>query len=134
MSNVTHAGGVVFRNSDNQTLYLVVSSSDGANWVLPKGHIEPGESVEAAALRELAEEAGVLGEVVDHLSIQHFKKGNKEGVVQYFLIRELGSTAAAENRTLCWENEQSALQLLTFEDARVALRESAAIVGSLERD
>ena len=41
-NTLTHAGGVVFRKSDSQIFYLVVSSSDGANWVLPKGHIEPG--------------------------------------------------------------------------------------------
>ncbi len=28
-------------------------------WVLPKGHIEPGESLEQAALREIHEEAGL---------------------------------------------------------------------------
>jgi hypothetical protein len=39
----THAGGVTFRKSGDRTLYLIVSSSDGAHWVLPKGHIEPGE-------------------------------------------------------------------------------------------
>ena len=128
MSKVTHAGGVVFRTTDDQTLYLVVSSSDGANWVLPKGHIDAGESAETAALRELIEEAGLIGEIVDQLSVQHFRQANKEGAIQYFLIRELGSTAATENRTLRWEDEQAALQLLTFEEARAALLEGAALV------
>jgi 8-oxo-dGTP pyrophosphatase MutT (NUDIX family) len=130
---ITHAGGVVFRSDDNQTFYLVISSSDGCSWVLPKGHIDAGESAETAALRELAEEAGVIGEIVDHLSVQNFRKATIEGAVQYFLIRELGSTLAAEERTLRWEDEAAALRLLTFEDARVALREGAAVVRHLER-
>ena len=33
---LTHAGGVVFRKHDQKLLYLVVSSSDGANWAGPK--------------------------------------------------------------------------------------------------
>jgi 8-oxo-dGTP pyrophosphatase MutT (NUDIX family) len=131
---LTHAGGVVFRSSDDRILYLVVSSSDGANWVLPKGHIDAGESAEVAALRELTEEAGVTGEIVDRLSIQPFKKATTDGAVQYFLIRKLGSTAATENRTLRWEDEHVARQLLTFAEARAALLEGAAVVRRLEKE
>ena len=112
---LTHAGTVVFRRRDNETLYLVVSSSDGVNWVLPKGHIDQGETPEIAALRELAEEAGVLGAIEDQLSVSEFEKGAKRGVIQYFLVREVGSTAAKEKRVVRWENEQTALQLLSFE-------------------
>jgi 8-oxo-dGTP pyrophosphatase MutT (NUDIX family) len=130
---LTHAGGVAFRARDDQTLYLVVSSSDGANWVLPKGHIEPGESPEAAALRELQEEAGVIGEIVEKLSAQQFEKGKEAVRVQYFLIRELASITATENRTLRWEDERSALELLTFAEARAALREGAAVGQRLEK-
>ena len=125
---LTHAGTVVFRRRDNETLYLVVSSSDGANWVLPKGHIDQGETPEIAALRELAEEAGVLGAIEDQLSVSEFEKGAKRGVIQYFLVRELGSTAAKEKRVVRWGNEQTALQLLSFEEARLALIEGAALV------
>lgn len=131
-NTLTHAGVVVFRKSDSQIFYLVVSSSDGANWVLPKGHIDPGESPEEAALRELKEEAGVAGEIADRLSAQHFKNGDKEVDIQYFLIRELGSTEAAERRTVRWEEENAALQLLTFAEARAALLEGAAIVRRLD--
>lgn len=131
-NTLTHAGTVVFRTSDSQIFYLVVSSADGANWVLPKGHIDPGESPEEAALRELKEEAGVVGEIVDRLSVQHFKKADIEVDIQYFLVCELGSTEAAEDRTVRWEEENAALQLLTFEEARAALLEGAAIVRRLE--
>ena len=126
--SLTHAGSVVFRERDNEILYLVVSSSDGANWVLPKGHIDPGETPEIAALRELAEEAGVLGAMVERLSVREFEKGGKSVALQYFLIREDGSTATEEKRIVRWENEGSALQLLSFEEARLALLEGAASV------
>jgi len=126
--SLTHAGAVVFRERDTEILYLIVSSSDGANWVLPKGHIDSGETPEIAALRELAEEAGVLGTIVDRLSVREFKKGGKETVLQYFLVREGGSTATKEKRILRWEHERTALQLLSFEEARLALLEGAALV------
>jgi 8-oxo-dGTP pyrophosphatase MutT (NUDIX family) len=129
---LTHAGTVVFRKRDGQVLYLVVSSSDGANWVLPKGHIDAGESAEVAALRELIEEAGVLGEIVERLSTQNFTRGVKEGIIQYFLIHERGSTTAWENRQLRWEDEPGAIELLSFAEAKAALREGAAMVRRLK--
>ena len=126
---LTHAGTVVFRQRDSQVFYLVVSSSDGINWVLPKGHIDPGETPEIAALRELAEEAGVAGEIVAPLSVRQFRKGVKELQAQYFLVRETGATESIENRTIRWEAEAEALELLTFPEARAALLEGAALVN-----
>ncbi len=129
MSNtLTHAGTVVFRESDAEILYLVVSSSDGLNWVLPKGHIDPGETPQLAALRELEEEAGTVGEIVAPLSVQHFTKQGRAAAVQFFLVRETGSTDSIESRTIRWENEDAALQLLTFAEGKTALVEGAAIV------
>ncbi|MEN6426366.1 MAG: NUDIX domain-containing protein [Phycisphaerales bacterium] len=131
MEAITHAGNVVFRRSDEGILYLVVSSSDGKHWVLPKGHIHPGESPEAAALRELKEEAGVTGEIVDRLSMCSFEKEAERVVVQYFLVRETGSTQALERRSLRWVNGEHACSLLTFDDARTALQEGAARIHQL---
>jgi 8-oxo-dGTP pyrophosphatase MutT (NUDIX family) len=126
MRPLTHAGAVVFRKRDHQVLYLVVSSSDGLNWVLPKGHIDPGETPETAALRELQEEAGIVGEIVAPLSTRDFIKGGKEAAVKFFLVREIGATESTEDRTVRWEEEAAAQQLLTFEEAREALSEGAA--------
>ena len=71
---------------------------------------------------------------MERLSRQNFTRGAKEGVIQYFLMRELGSTAASENRTLRWEQESAAIELLGFAEARTALREGAAIVRRLEKE
>jgi 8-oxo-dGTP pyrophosphatase MutT (NUDIX family) len=57
----THAGAVAFRETSVGREYLVISSSSGNEWVLPKGHIEEAESIPDAALRELMEESGVSG-------------------------------------------------------------------------
>ena len=131
-TSLTHAGAVVFRQRDSQVFYLVVSSSDGLNWVLPKGHIDPGETPEIAALRELEEEAGVVGETVAALSEKHFVKGEKEVDIQYFLIRERSLTESIEDRIIRWEAEAAALRLLTFDEAREALLEGAALVNGLD--
>src|SRR6185312_6651340 len=126
---LSHAGTVVFRERAGEIDYLVVSSSDGLNWVLPKGHIDPGETPEVAALRELAEEAGVSGALVATLSVQHYERRGKNVAIQYFLVRENGSTATKEKRTARWENHDTALELLSFPEARNALREALALMS-----
>jgi 8-oxo-dGTP pyrophosphatase MutT (NUDIX family) len=40
---------------------LLVTSSGGGHWVVPKGHVEPGERPWASAQREALEEAGLVG-------------------------------------------------------------------------
>ena len=128
---LTHAGVVVFRKRNNQVLYLVISSSDGLNWVLPKGHIDPGETPEVAALRELEEEAGVVGEIIAPLSTRNFIKSGKGAAVKFFLVRETGATEAIEDRTIRWEEEAAAQQLLSFAEAKEALSEGAEKVNGL---
>ncbi|MEX2536016.1 MAG: NUDIX domain-containing protein [Trueperaceae bacterium] len=49
------AGGVVVNNEEK---ILLIRHYNGT-WVFPKGHIDPGETPLEAALREVAEEAGV---------------------------------------------------------------------------
>jgi len=129
---LTHAGAVVFREREAQVLFLVVSSSDGLNWVLPKGHIDPGETAEIAALRELEEEAGVVGEIVSPLSARDFIKAGKEARVQFFLVREKGAIKSIENRTVRWEEEAAALRLLTFAEAKEALLDGVAMRNGTE--
>ena len=133
-NTLTHAGAVVFRDSNSEILYLVVSSSDGLNWVLPKGHIDPGETPPVAALRELEEEAGAVGEIVAPLSERPFKKRERDATVQYFLVRETGATQSIESRTIRWENYDAALELLTFPEAKAALLEGATIVDRVDTE
>jgi len=55
------AGAVPYRiDIDGSPRVLLVSSSKGY-WLVPKGHVDPGETALAAAEREAAEEAGIVG-------------------------------------------------------------------------
>jgi len=49
---------VVWRDDARREL-LLMRRSDNAHWGLPGGYVEPGESVAAAAAREVSEETGV---------------------------------------------------------------------------
>lgn len=121
----THAGCIVFREEEGKKLYLVVSSSSGLHWVLPKGHIEEYETAEETALRELREEAGVIGEILRPLSIHsHIKYSGEEAIIQYYLMKAVRTVKPKEKRQIRWERKKSALELLSFDDARTALQDA----------
>jgi 8-oxo-dGTP pyrophosphatase MutT (NUDIX family) len=65
MQTTRSAGGIVL--GDHGTIALVRNRKE-TKWFFPKGHIEPGETDEEAARREIQEEAGIAGlELLDDL-------------------------------------------------------------------
>jgi len=59
LTEVLSAGGVVLRGDGDCLLVALITELDHPHYVLPKGHVEPGESLESAARREVGEEAGL---------------------------------------------------------------------------
>src|SRR6516164_6011859 len=55
------AGGVIWRrqDGDGRVQVVLVRPAGRDTWVLPKGHVEPGEGVKDAAVREACEESGL---------------------------------------------------------------------------
>jgi 8-oxo-dGTP pyrophosphatase MutT (NUDIX family) len=54
------AGGLIWRRADDGSIEVVLVRPAGkGTWVLPKGHVEPGETLLDAALREANEESGL---------------------------------------------------------------------------
>lgn len=54
--------GAIYRDR-----WIFVRHRDRITWEMPAGHIEPGESADQAAVRELYEEAGVIRSSLNHL-------------------------------------------------------------------
>jgi 8-oxo-dGTP pyrophosphatase MutT (NUDIX family) len=133
MTAPTHAGGVVFRGAGDTLAYLVVQARDNpAQWVFPKGHIEAGETVEAAARREVREEAGVTAQILGQAGRYEFDLGEESVRTQYFLMRytsevEPGEDKPGEGRGRRWCAYGEALDLLTFADARALLAEAETL-------
>ena len=71
----TSAGGLVVDRSNGGPRAALIGRTDRRGrllWSLPKGHVEAGETTEAAAVREVAEETGITGEVVAPLGTIDF--------------------------------------------------------------
>ena len=59
VARIAQAGAVVFKSHRASPRVLLVTSRRNPElWILPKGHIEPGEKARETALRETREEAG----------------------------------------------------------------------------
>jgi 8-oxo-dGTP pyrophosphatase MutT (NUDIX family) len=85
------AGGLVIRRFRGRPFVAVVRVKGGTVLALPKGHIEKGERPEEAAAREVREETGVEGELVQKLGdIKYWYVRDGERifkVVSFFLFR-----------------------------------------------
>lgn len=85
-------------------------------WVLPKGHLDPGETKEQAAIREVEEETGVQAQIVAALSPTHYT--NPKGIpreIHWYLMRGEGKVRLEKGLTGGGFFElEEALQLLAF--------------------
>ena len=85
------AGGVMVRRMRGRPFLAAVRVKGGAVLALPKGQIDPGERAPETAAREVAEEAGVSGELVEKLGdVRYWYQRDGERVlkvVSFFLFR-----------------------------------------------
>ena len=111
------------------SILLVTAKRDPDVWVLPKGHIEPGESEAETALRETYEEAGVTGELIGPVGKPlEFDNGREFVRVQYFLIRAVSESPHTDGRRKQWFPFDAALDAVRFEETRQLLREALAAI------
>ena len=104
IEGLTHAGGIVLRGPRGRREVLLVRplADPGAPWVLPKGHIEPGEDVEAAALREVREETGVEAREPRWAGRVRFEVGGEDVRCGFFAMECAAEGAAEEPRERAW--------------------------------
>jgi 8-oxo-dGTP pyrophosphatase MutT (NUDIX family) len=127
-ASFTHAGGVVTRIVDGQREYLLVEASKVRGlWVLPKGHIEPGETAEAAAVREVEEEAGVRAAIIARAGESEYAVNGKPVRTMFFVMRYLADASAAEERARAWHRYEDALNMLHFDNLRRVLMQARAV-------
>ena len=126
MTEVRAAGGVVWRAGAAGPEVLLVHRPRYDDWSLPKGKLDPGETFEAAARREVLEETGVdatLGEELEPVRYRDNKGRPK--LVRYWVMPAGAETAFTPNDevdAIRWAPPADAARLLTYErDAELVL-------------
>ncbi len=127
------AGGVVMRDNGAQILVLTHAGRNDVR--LPKGHIEPGETVEQAAIREVQEETGYADVVIvadlgslTHTFYDFLKDREVTRTESYYLMRLTserdydGVRLDHENFLRRWVTRDEAERLLTYESEREFIR------------
>lgn len=122
------AGGLVVDLAAEVPLGALIGRTDRQGrllWSLPKGHIEAGETAEQAAVREVAEETGISGEIVAELGTIEFwfvAEGRRiHKTVRHFLLRAIGgelSDADVEVTEVAWVPLPDITTRLAYPDER----------------
>ena len=131
------AGGVVYRHRRGGVEIAVVQTQRGA-WVLPKGAVERGEDPAQAAVREVAEETGIQGDVEESLGEIRYEvrpdlwTGFVPKVVHQFLLRAAGGNIRpdpAEHVEARWVNIEEGLRMLHHANERSVLTRAEEVLG-----
>ena len=123
-SEIKAAGGVVMRDG----LIAVVHRPRYDDWSLPKGKLDPGETFEQAALREVEEETGLRARLVQPVPPVHYDAHGRPKVVRYWLMSvdsDPGFEPNDEVDELRWLSPADALELLTYDRDKGVVAEVA---------
>lgn len=141
----TSAGGVVIRGGRGHEQVIAIvpvrRAPDGSRVLgLPKGHIDPGESELAAAVREVREETGVLARPLGELGeVRYLYRRRGRTIsksVAFFLLRYLSGETSEHDEEIeeaRWLDLRAALSELTYEGERGMIARAIAVLEDEDR-
>jgi 8-oxo-dGTP pyrophosphatase MutT (NUDIX family) len=123
------AGGVAFRWRDSEPEMAIVSVKPKLRWQLPKGIVDPGESPEITAVREVREEAGVETDLIALIeTIEYWYRAIRYGkpvrfhkFVHFYLLQYRSGDVSNHDHEIeeaLWVRFDEALEMLAFEGER----------------
>ena len=130
------AGGVVYKKTDEGIRVLISKHSGYHKWVLPKGRVERGESLENTAIREVEEEVGVKAKIVAQIGtpesyIYTFNGERISKTVHYFLMEYISGSHDDhdfEMEEVEWVSIDEAIARMGFEGAKNILEKARGMI------
>jgi len=133
------AGGVAFRWRDSEPEMAIVSVRPSLRWQLPKGIVDPGETPEMTAVREVREEAGVETELIALIeTIEYWYRAVKYGkpvryhkFVHFHLLQYRSGDVSDHDHEIAearWVRFDEALEMLAFEGERGVVEKARAMI------
>lgn len=123
------AGGAAFRETDGKLEVALVLMIPEMRWQLPKGIIDPGETPEQAALREVREEAGIDCKLIEPIeTIEYWFVDSRSGTpirihkfVHFYLMRYVSGDVADHDHEVAearWFRVDEAISTLAFDSEK----------------
>ena len=143
----TSAGGIVVDDVDKpreEQLAALIGRVDRRGrmlWSLPKGHIEQGETAEQTAMREVAEETGIRGDVlaalgsIDYWFVTDGRRVHK--TVHHYLLRFSGGELCDEDvevTEVAWVPVAELPHKLAYADERRLAKVAHELLELLQND
>ena len=120
------SGGIVFRlTRDKKDIEILLIQDSKERWTIPKGHIEPGETANITARREIEEETGLKNvSILGWLGKIHFKYRRMDKLVlmttQIYLVQALDSHEMPVGekwmKGIKWFSFTDALETIEYDD------------------
>jgi 8-oxo-dGTP pyrophosphatase MutT (NUDIX family) len=135
------SGGVIFRTSEAGTEVALIKVKGKEAWGLPKGLIDKDEDPPAAALREVREESGLQGNIVEkigQISYWYFIDKDKIKVhktVHFFLLRYVkGSTRDHDDEVdeAKWCLIDKAIETLSYRSEQQIMQKAKGLIEGLK--
>lgn len=112
------AGGVVYKREGDKIKILLIEDRYH-KITIPKGKQEPGETLAETALREIKEETGIEGRIVQPLDVVHYQyngadRGWIDKEVTYYLVESIGGKLTVQEEEIneaFWAELEEAHQL-----------------------
>lgn len=138
------AGGVAFRWRNSTPEIAIVSVKPKLRWQLPKGIVDPGESPQVTAVREVREEAGVETDLIKLIeTIEYWYRSVKYGkpvryhkFVHFYLMEYKRGDVAGHDHEVeeaRWVSFDEALALLDFKSEREVVEKAREMIAELEK-
>jgi 8-oxo-dGTP pyrophosphatase MutT (NUDIX family) len=133
------AGGVAFRKRGQRIEVALISVGDENRWQLPKGIVDKGEATEAAARREVREEAGIDAEMIERIDrVEYWYFSKEQGLrvryhkfVYFFLLRYKSGDVKdhdSEVNDARWFEIDAAVEALAFDSEKKIVEKAKALI------
>jgi len=127
------AGGVLWQNRGGSAWVALIVTGSGTRWQLPKGWLEEGETPEETARREVREETGLTGRILENLAtIDYWFYADRNTRVHkfvsfYLMAYESGNIAdydPTEVDGALWVPMREAIARVSFDSERDVLHKA----------